>query len=302
MISFGDIATTGFLPLTVAAVVVLVARRAGLGPRVVWPLALTTGYIAAHLTYHAQGQGTAALASLWKPNVSRDWLPWAALTALVVSLVIAVRMWRWPVPALLAAFVAAVLPARLLWKSVYVQSQWSTGEAIVWLGSLAAGIWLVWMLFHTSRNASDPRLRLVLLLVTTLATSVVLAMSGVLVYGLLTGAIAATLVGTAAVPVLRRDDTADLSAGFAAGGGVLAVLIGSLVPLGHFFAALTATNALLLVAALALAVVKLPTAIESRPAIRIPLRALACLVPVAVAVTLATQAFLAAMAEKAAYY
>lgn len=302
MISFGDILTTGFVPLGVALVVVLIARWCRLRPALVWPLGLACGYIVAHLAYHSQGKGVAVFESLWKPQFARDWLPWAVLAVLVVSLIGAVRAWRWPVLPLLAAIVSIALPMRLLWKSIYVQSEWSTGQAAIWLGSLALGMWILWMLFHTSRAAADPRLRLALLTIVTLATSVVLAMSGVLVYGLLAGALAAAMVGTAAVPLVRRDPTEDVSAGLASGGGVPAVLLGGLILLGYFFAELTATNAILLTVAIAAAVAKLPIANDSHPAARLTLRSLACLVPLAIAVTLATQAFLAAMAERAEYY
>ena len=70
--------------------------------------------------------------------------------------------------------------------------------------------------------------------------------------------------------------------------------------LGFFFAELTATSAVLLGVALAAAAVKLPGAIEARPRIANGVRLVGCLVPLAVAVTLAARAFAAAMAEQAA--
>lgn len=299
MISTADLITTAIVPFAAALAIVLVCRLSGLGPKAAWPLGLALAYVTAQVAYQyfARGMGTAALERLWKPHLVHDWLLWAVAAALIVALVGAARSWRWPVVPVLALLVAAGLPARLLWQSIYVQTEWSTAATAVWLSSLAVAIWLLWMAFYTAQAAPDPRLRLGLVLVVTLATSVVLAMSGVLLYGLLTGAAAATLVGTVAVPVFR-DDTDQLSSGFAAAGGVLAVLVGGLVALGYFFAELTGTNAVLLVAGLLLAVVKFPAAIESRPALRVAVRLIGCLEPTTVAVTLTANAFITAMAEE----
>jgi hypothetical protein len=250
--------------------------------------------------YQGQRKGWSAFEALTEPRVAQDWLSWAVVAAAVVSVVGASRTWRLPVVPVLALIVCAAVPARLLWQSVYVRSEWSRVEAVLWLGGLAAAMWIVWMLFHTSNAASDPRVRLVLLLVVTLCTAVVLAMSGVLVYGLFAGATAAALVGTCAWPVVRRDSAADLSGGLAGGGGVLTVLVVGLILLGYFFAELTAINAVLLGLALTAVGWKMPTRLEARPKTALAVRMVTCLVPAAVAVTLAARAFAAAMAEQAA--
>jgi hypothetical protein len=151
-------------------------------------------------------------------------------------------------------------------------------------------------LLASARDDVQPRLRAGLLVVVASAASIVIALSGVLIYGKLCGAIAAAIAGAAAM--MAWFDRRALRGLWQLSGaaGVVTVLLGGLVVLGCFYGNLSPMNAALLFLALLAAGGRLPRAIVALPAWQqAAVRAGLCLLPLVVALVRAVGAAQAGM-------
>ncbi|MEN0110083.1 MAG: hypothetical protein AAF805_05120 [Planctomycetota bacterium] len=337
MLGPADFALAGLVPGLVALAVRATVLRAPAGDRVAWPVAVAAGVVAGWWGLEAQGgaasigewfgrlPGVAKLAL--SPAVANHWLP----SAVIVAAVVGVLAGRCRVAATLAALIgvtlAVAIPVRLLWGSVYLLSEWTRGEAIARLGALGVAIALGgWLL--TRRSAGSPSeergasgtVRAVLLAVTAFGLAIVLATSGSLSYarlaGVLVAAISGATLGGVGVAPLRR-----VGGGVEHAGPVIAASASVLLVLGAFFAEVTPTHAVLLAAAFVAAGTarvgrshaEAPAAAQggsdgaaaiegpaTAPAWRgVALRAVLCIVPLAVAATQSGVEFARAIAQPA---
>jgi hypothetical protein len=307
------------VPLVVAAVAMIVARRLDLRPRAAWAVSVGVGYIVGQVGLVSRAGGlAAAMNALAVPHEARDWLPWAVALAAgaTVWVVHATAATRW-VGHLLAIVVSLAAPARLLGGSVYLMSRWSAGEKIVYLMLLAGAIGVVWWLLESCKDSEQPLVRGMLLIYTAVGTAVAVTLSGSFVYGELCGVVAAALTGTvlsaAALgatgfasgwsrsaltdPVAHERAVPENGLGGAA--GVVTMSLGSLILLGYFYAELANADALLLAVALVAAGGWLPMPAWSGPGWRATVRAVLCVVPMALAVA---GAYAATLAETASPY
>ena len=119
---------------------------------------------------------------------------------------------------------------------------------------LAAAFGLAWMLLATKGEERSFLGRVLAIGIVAVAEAVVLTQSGVLVYGLACGAVAASVGGAALVDCLLGVAVGDgrrlTFSGFIGAAGAITFSLGCLIVLGLFFANLSALNAVLLLAAL----------------------------------------------------
>ena len=192
----------------------------------------------------------------------------------------------------------------MLSGNVRLAGQWTALEKFAYLALLAATLGLTWLLLASGGKGRQSSARPFLLVIVTAATAVVLTLSGVFVYGQMCGALAAALAGTAlarllgatrsaraaSVPLALPVRTGFHSNGLTGAAGVITFSLGSLILLGHFFAELSALNALLLAVSLSAAGGPLPSAFLRRPAWQqLALRTAACLLPLALAIAAAAE-------------
>jgi hypothetical protein len=278
------------IPFAAAAATAIAARRMRVAPPVVWASGVGLGYLTGQLSLECRRGGAAqAFSALVRPHEAVDWLPLAVLLALGVTVLSAYapRTWR-RCPFVLAGLLAIGLPLRLLAGSVYVTIQWSASEKFAHFALLAATFALCWLLFSSARDDEQPRLRPALLITVAAGAALVIALSGVFVYGELCGAVAAALAGTCLALWLVP--------GLSGAAGVVTFSLGSLIVLGYFYAQLTPTNAALLFLALIFSGGRLPHLMPSQPPWqRAVLRAALCLVPLALAVAKSAAAAQASM-------
>lgn len=289
----------GVVPFAVALVATTVAAKLGAVPRVYWLLGTASGFISGYVALKNQTGVASAIASITRPQAAADWLPFIVLLALGVSLLLAQTSHRW-VGFALAMLLVLAAPLRLLCTNARLTSEWTAPQKFVCLGVLASAFAAIWIVLARNQNVQTARTRLFLILVDATGIAAALTISGVLVYGQACGALAASLAGTALasalVQWLYRDSAADgaeagrataSNSGLPAAAGIIAFSLGSLIVLGHFFADLSATTALLLFVSLAAAGGPLfDGLLQSAVWQNAVIRTLACLVPLAVAVTL----------------
>jgi hypothetical protein len=281
----------GLIPLAIAFLVALAVWRVGASPPVVWACGVGLGFIAAQIGLKNQLGLIAAIRGFVVPREPADWLPMIVVLAIGASLLLTVasRSYRHHAIAL-AALLVIVVPVRLLSGNVRVTQIWSPLEKIVYLALLAATIGLVWLVLASGNDERPSLTRLVLLVVVTIGSALVLTLSGVLVYGQSTGAVAAAIAGTAlaCLPVITRSNNSVYRlpfVGLRGAAGVIALALGSLIILGHFTAGLTITNAALLLVSLVAAGAPTPKAIASQPPwLQLVFRTLVCLTPLAIAI------------------
>jgi hypothetical protein len=290
------------LPFSVAAVVALAARRLRLGRGVAWAVSIAIAYVAAHFALDGY-------TSLLAPREAVNWLPHAVLLAagivmLQSSATSSLRRWA----TVLSAALCLGLALRLLANSAYVTLRWSLLEKLAYVSLLFATFALTWLLLSSARDDEHPRLRSLLSIIVAAGAAVVIALSGVFVYGELCGVVAAALTGAAASAVaddtryprirvpffpLRAAPSPWMLSGAA---GVVTCSLGGLIVLASFYGELRPANAALLFLSLVIAGGRLPRFVMTSPplpqaAIRIGL----CLVPLAIAVARAVAATQAEM-------
>ncbi|QDV72187.1 hypothetical protein [Botrimarina mediterranea] len=308
MLGPADILVGGVLPGAAALLLRQVLLRAGSSDRVAWPVAVGVAYIVGQAALTAPlGSGAAgwvaglppAFTKFFSPSEASQWLPAAVVVAAIVAMLASGGRTTRYVALTLGALLAIGLPLRMLWGSVYTLSQWSTGEAIAWIASLAVLLFATgWLL---TRQMSDATPRVALLRdwlpgLVMVGVAIVLATSGSLSYARLAGAVAAALLGAA---LGGAGIQGERRLGFAAAGPLVTTLGGGMLLLGYFFAEVTTANALLLLAALAATGLPLPT-LAANGWSNFALRGALCLVLTGAAAGSAGVAFSKAMAAQAA--
>lgn len=278
----------GLVPLAVAATVAFALPRLGISRPATWASAVACGYIAAEFGLKGQAGGLAtALHALVRPSDAADWLPIFVLLALGVSfLLMNASPARWRGEFILAAAFAIAVQVRLLSLHVGHMQAWSPLEKVAYLSLATASLAAVWLLLGSGGDSQSSFARAFWVAVVAVGTAVVLALSGVFVYGEYCGALAASLAGTALALVLSPTGNGGTRlSGFPGAAGVVTFSLGSLILLGYFFADLRTANAALLVVALAAAGAPLPPLLlDWRPWQQFLLRAAACLTPLAFAI------------------
>jgi hypothetical protein len=296
---FNTFLYAGVVPFVAAAIVAFVLARAGAIPRVFWPIGTGLGFITGYLALKGQHGIGAALSSITQPHESADWLPIVVLLATGISLAFVQPTPRWLAVALAALLVLAV-PLRLLCGNVRLDGEWSALQKVIYLGLLASALGVVWIVLAYNRNVQPAWGRLCLVLIDAVGTAVALTISGVLVYGQACGALTAALGGTAVASLVSRWRTRQPtgetkgsqpapspSSGFPDAAGIVTFTLGSFILLGHFRADLSVTSALLLFVSLAAAGAPLFDSLLRNSAWqRVAVRSIACLIPLAIAVTL----------------
>ncbi len=289
----------GVVPFVVAAAITIVAAQMHAGPRVFWPLGTALGFIAGYIALKNQTGMAGAIAAISRPQHAADWLPIILLLALGVCLLLAEPAHRW-IGLSLAAMLVLAAPLRLLCGNVRLNGEWSAGQKLACIVLLASLFGATWFILAHSEMAHTARTRVWLLLIDAVGTAAALTISGVLVYGQACGALAAAVAGTALASSIagRRSRAARAeshqtfgaappSSGFPAAAGIITFSLGSFIILGHFFADLSATSALLLFVSLAAAGGPLfDGLLRIRGWQHVVIRAIACLIPLAAAVTL----------------
>jgi hypothetical protein len=277
------------LPAIIVAIVLVIAWRPWRSQRTPaggeWggPLALGAGFAAGYLALFGRPP--------FPPIDSTDWLFFLAVL-LAVSGVID-GLWRLPgwLRCVVGLAVAALTVTSLL--SPLVRNTWGPAEGAAWLAALAAIVWLVWSSLDAlaGRDGNDS-LVLQLVAVSGMA-SLVLMLSGSLKLAQLGGAQTAALGASLLVSLVSR------SRGFARGAiPVFVVLSSGLMISGHFFASLTAANALLLGAAPLLCWIdQIPTVHNLRRWQRVVVRTIAVLIPCLAALAIAVVDFIRAMPD-----
>jgi hypothetical protein len=259
---------------------------------VAWAAAIATAFVVAQVSLAVRDAGARAIDMLVWPHEAADWLPHAAFLAVGIALfsTYAPTAWRnWSI--VLSATLVIALPFRLLAYSTFVTHQWLIPEKLAIATLLGATFSLIWLLLGTVREDEHPRLRPALLIVVASAAALVIALSGVIIYGKLCGTIAAALSGMAGMLALIDPRAARGWWQASGAAGVLTVTLGGLIMLGSFYGKLTPMNAALLAVSLVAAGGRLPRLIAGLPAwqqgaVRIAL----CLLPLGVALLRALSA------------
>jgi hypothetical protein len=237
---------------------------------------LTLGYLIAHVTV----AGWPPL----RPVDVTDWLPHAALAAMVVGLVAllwprAVRLhWFLRFVAASGAVVVVTLPM--------IRHTWTTAQSVIVLLVLVPALFATWVsLDGLARRVSGAGLGLSLLIVTG-AGSVALVVSRTAKLGQLCAALAAMAGAALAVAWWKRRTSLGPAAA-----GVGALLLGYLWIEGHLYAELPVASALLLAAAPSAAWIgALPAVRKLAPWQVVCVQAAAALIPTAAALVIAVAA------------
>jgi hypothetical protein len=273
----------GLLPLVISASIAFVMQRMRSASPIVWPIAITGGFLTGQFTLRGQSGFSESLHTFFQPHETVDWLPHIVLLALGVSLVMYLApTHRYRLIALAAALCLAA-PVRLL--SGNLAQHWSTPGKVAMLVSLAAVLGLVWRLLALNDDRRPAILRVPLLILVAVTTAFVVAQSGAFVYGLSSAAFGAAVAGTAIIFAFRG---ADSSLGAAAAAGVTTFTLGSLIFLSHFYAYLSATNAGLLLLSLTATAAPLPTFLTCSKWRLMITRTAACMLPLTIAMVRAT--------------
>jgi hypothetical protein len=279
----------GIVPLVAAACAALVCRAIGASNRGAWAASVTAGVLAGQVGWKSQAGIGLALRAFARPAEAADWLPIIFLLALGLTLLffVATPRYRRLLIVLAAAFCVSV-PLRLVSGNVQFQ-EWSAAGKIIQLALLAAAYGLVWVVLVKKGEEQTFGGRVVATAIVAVVAAVVLTQSGVLVYGLACGSVAAAIGGAALVDVLLADNTLERKRfafrGYTGAAGPITFSLGSLIVLGLFFANLTTLNAMLLLAAMVAAGGPLPGAFVTRPLwFQLAIRALFCSIPLVVAV------------------
>jgi hypothetical protein len=236
-------------------------------------LGLTAGYLIAHVTV----AGWPPL----RPIDVTDWLPHAALAALIVGCVTLL----WPRGAALhwclrfavasAAVVVVTMPM--------IRHTWTTSQSVIALLVLGPALFATWVsLDALGRRVSGAGLGLILLVVTG-AGSVALVVSRTAKLGQLCAALAAMAGAAVVVAWWKRRSSLGVAAA-----GVAAMLTGYLWIEGHLYAELPAASAILLAAAPSAAWLGfVPVVRKLAPWQTVSAQAAAVLVPAAAALVIA---------------
>jgi hypothetical protein len=287
----------GLLPFAASVAIALVLAQLRVSPPAVWAWGIATGFIVGMVALKSPAGFSAALRSITVPHEAADWLPFIVLLVLGTSLLfLSTPPSRLRLVVALAMMQSIAIPLRLVSGNVRLtHNEWSPLEKLAYLLLLAGTLGLVWRLLATSSEARQTRVRQPFLLLVAVGSAIVLTLSGVLIYGQYCGAVAAALTGTALACFFGATGSASAKkysavAGISGAAGVLTFSLGSLIILGHFFASLSGTNAVLLFISLAAAGTAFPAAFANRPIWQqLATRAAFCLTPLAIAVASAAR-------------
>lgn len=295
---FDAVVYSGLLPMATAALLAFMMRRSHAPVEVVWPVAITAGFLVAQFALGAGDGIAASLRTFVEPHQAIDWLPHITLLALGTTIVMYLAPSRGTVrrtdfspslkgglkPVLLHGGLAAALclavPVRLL--SGNVASQWSLTVKLGWLTVLTGVVGVTWRLLATDNENDSTPFRVPMLAFVAAGIAVVILRSGVFIYGMSAAALGAAVCG-AAIPFGFRQR--ECNAGAAAAAGVITLVLGSLIMLTHFFAELSLPNAVLLLLALIATAIPLPAFLRTAAAWRLgAARAVLCMVPTVISV------------------
>jgi hypothetical protein len=268
------------LPLVASAFIAFVMRQMRSPLPVIWPVAITGGFLATQFVLRGQSGLSESLHTFVQPHEALDWLPHIVLLTLGVSLVMYLAPTHRPRLIALATALCLAAPVRLL--SGNLAQHWSIlGKAAV-LISLTAVLGLVWLITSNNDLRQPTILRAPLLILVAVGTAIVVTQSGALIYGLSSAALGAAITGTALVFAFHRSTW---SSGAAASAGIITFTLGSLIILGHFYAELSTTNAVLLLLSLTATAAPLHALLGNRPTWQLnAARIMSCVLPVALAV------------------
>jgi hypothetical protein len=268
------------LPLVASVSIAFIMRQMQTPLPIVWPVAITSGFLAGQFTLRGQSGFAESLHTFLQPHEAVDWLPHIVLLALGVSLVMYLAPARRYRLIVLAAALCVAAPVRLL--SGNLAQHWSIGGKVAILILLAAVLGIVWRLLALNDDRRPAIIRVPLLIIVAVSTAVVVTQSGALIYGLSCAAFGAAIAGTALVFAFRGTAS---SSGAASAAGVITFTLGSLIFLSHFYAYLSTTNTVLLVLSLIATAAPLPALLRSGPAWHgNTARFMFCLLPLAIAV------------------
>jgi hypothetical protein len=279
----------GVVPLVGAAIAALVCRLLGVSPRATWAWSVTAGVLSGQFGWKSRAGYALGARAFTRPAEAADWLPIILLLALGVSLLLIVAASpQRKLMKMLAALLCIAVPLRLISGNVQVE-EWSAISKMFCLGLLAVLFGLSWTFLAFNGEEQSFLGRALATAVVAAAAAIVLTQSGVLVYGIACGAVAASLGGPAVVDFLFGDPARDgqrfALSGFTGAAGAITFSLGSLIVLGLFFANLSALNAVLLLVALLAAGGPLPRVIARQPLwMQLAVRVLLCSMPLTVAV------------------
>ena len=268
------------LPLVASALIAFIMRRMRSPLPVVWPVAITGGFLAAQFALRGESGFYESLHTFFEPHEAVDWLPHIVLLALGVSLLMYLAPAHRPRIIALAAALCVAVPVRLLGGNL--AQHWSILAKVAVLVSLAVVLGFVWLLLASNGDGQPAIVRVPLLILVAVGTAIVVTQSGAFIYGLSSAALGAAITGAALVFAFRAFES---SAGAAATAGILTFTLGSLIILGHFYAELSTTNTAWLLLSLVATAVPLPALLRSGPVWqRNTARILFCVLPLAIAV------------------
>lgn len=262
------------VPLVTAGTVAIVARPLRIGAPALWPTCVALAYMAGQLGLASRTGNM--FASFFQPREAADWLPLAVLWALGVTILaeLAPRPWN-RIALILAVTLTIALPLRLLAGSAY-DLEWTLFEKLAHIALLSATLGLTWLMLAAAHESDHPRIRPLLLIIVACGAAVVVARSGVFVYGELGGVVAAALTGTLLATPKPH---------LAGAAGVVACSLGCLILLSCFYAELTPMNAALLFSSMMLAAGPMPNSLATRQNWqKTALRLVLTLLPLAIAV------------------
>ena len=124
---------------------------------IVWPVAITGGFLAAQFALRGQSGFADSLHTFLQPHEAVDWLPHIVLLALGVSIVMYFAPAHRPRLIALAAALCLAAPVRLL--SGNLAQHWSIPGKVAVLVSLAAVLGVVWLLLASNDDEQPAILR-----------------------------------------------------------------------------------------------------------------------------------------------
>jgi hypothetical protein len=286
----------GIVPSATAAMLLALCRWLGVRSAAAWAASVGGAIVVGQIGLALRHGGNVALRMLLSPSSARDWLPWLMLAVLCITILAAYvpRAWqRWIVA--LASVFALTVPVRLLAGSVYATTRWSLGEKLFVVILWGAILFALWTTLALGRANRQSWLRGALLVVVASGIAMTITLSGSFSYGELAGVAAAAITGALLAQVAlnwRAADTATFANyhGLSGAAGPVALILGGLLLLGHFYAELSSPNVALLAISLAAAAGRLPTNWPAAPGGRAVFRIALCLVPLLIAIALAASA------------
>lgn len=269
-----EFAWVALLPAAVAVASMWLTRRADVPPRAAWAVSIGLAYVAGQFLLTGRSAFAPALWSSIIPREAHDWLPLIVLAAAGISIlaVCAPETWQLAIVGLAGLLVVGT-PIRLLAGNI--AQHWSLNEKIAHLALLAAALAIMWLVLAVADNGHQPRIRTILMILVVSVSATMLVKSGTMLYGQLAGVIAATIAGTAVAENFRgmprfirvREEKTDCPphSGLSCAAGGVALALGSLLLLGHFYAELPTSTAALLALSLVAAGGHLPVFMNRGP-------------------------------------